>query len=973
MATNSVPPVPSGASAGSATTSDAKVDKKKAIYKIELDDHFGSVSGSNDFTITDDVAGDEISELQIKKLGKNDGEVDVVRVDLSTFDDDFDLTLNDEGSEDQLYFENIDGISGPTGGVYTITYTGSDGNTHEVEVDPGDASVFYTLADPRDGYVDGTSGNDTIGAGYTDADGDQVDGNDALLPGASGNEDYIIGYGGDDTISGGAQNDIIYGDSGPASSRDTLHWADSGLTNGSTTIGGTTVTVSSANVSTGFGTQLTSGLTGDSDTPVDANSNLSLEQGAGTAEVEFSQPVENLEFRINDFESGFEVVEVRIYDANGNLIPYTYSAGSAVATSASGSVVTFSSTGGSADDTDPDASVLITVAGPVGKIEFIKTGNSGSLAVTNLYFDGVPGDPSGTPDGDDVIRGGAGDDTVFGGGGDDTIYVEAGNDTLNGESGDDDFVIDSNTFGNDTITGGETGEDNGGDEIDAGAVTNDLTVDFSAPEAGTLTDGSQTMSFSEIEKLTTGSGDDVVTGSTGNENISTGAGDDHFEIADNFGTDSFVAGEGGETDGDTLDASAVTGSLNLNLSAPEAGTLTGSGGSASFIDVEKFILGQASDTATGSSGADHVDGGGGSDVLSLNGGNDTVVMSTGSDVIAGGTGQDIYDATGSSTASGETIHVTVNDGGNGNVSKVHDGSTDTISSVETYTAGEDSAEADSITLADVILRENIATDINGISDSAIGTLTTHGGSVISFGGAGQPTINQLLAGTYSHPTLGTIGGGGNYEITDGDEDGQIGNISFSNFETIKFEVVCFVQGTRILTDLGEVAIEDLQPGDMVKTLDNGYQPIRWIGSKTVPAEGHLAPVLIREGALDNSRDLLVSPQHRMLLRDWRLELITDSNEALVPAKHLVNDTTILRRPGGDVEYFHMLFDTHQIVFSEGAPSESFHPGETSMGSFSDAARQEIYEIFPELEANVHSYGPSARMTLKPWEMRALIT
>lgn len=63
MAANSVPPVPSGASSSSGTTSDAKFDKKKDVHKIELDDYFSSVSGSNDFTITDDLSGDQISEL----------------------------------------------------------------------------------------------------------------------------------------------------------------------------------------------------------------------------------------------------------------------------------------------------------------------------------------------------------------------------------------------------------------------------------------------------------------------------------------------------------------------------------------------------------------------------------------------------------------------------------------------------------------------------------------------------------------------------------------------------------------------------------------------------------------------------------------------------------------------------------------------------------------------------------------------
>ncbi len=49
-----------------------------------------------------------------------------------------------------------------------------------------------------------------------------------------------------------------------------------------------------------------------------------------------------------------------------------------------------------------------------------------------------------------------------------------------------------------------------------------------------------------------------------------------------------------------------------------------------------------------------------------------------------------------------------------------------------------------------------------------------------------------------------------------------------------------------------------------------------------------------------------------------------------------------------VEYVHFLCDNHEVVLANGAWSESFQPGEYSMGSIDRAQRDEIYDLFPEL-------------------------
>ncbi|MBT6864067.1 MAG: Hint domain-containing protein, partial [Planktomarina temperata] len=152
---------------------------------------------------------------------------------------------------------------------------------------------------------------------------------------------------------------------------------------------------------------------------------------------------------------------------------------------------------------------------------------------------------------------------------------------------------------------------------------------------------------------------------------------------------------------------------------------------------------------------------------------------------------------------------------------------------------------------------------------------------------------------------------------------------------------------------------------MVVTMDHGPQPIRWIGSSKRRATGNMAPILIRKGALVNTRDLRVSRQHRMLLSGCQAEVLFGESEVLATAKSLVNDHSILREEGGEVEYFHMLFDTHEIVYAEGAPSESFHPGAEGWKALDMPTRNEIRELFPQLaNGDFDSYGPSARASLK---------
>ncbi|GAA6175131.1 Hint domain-containing protein [Sulfitobacter pacificus] len=185
-----------------------------------------------------------------------------------------------------------------------------------------------------------------------------------------------------------------------------------------------------------------------------------------------------------------------------------------------------------------------------------------------------------------------------------------------------------------------------------------------------------------------------------------------------------------------------------------------------------------------------------------------------------------------------------------------------------------------------------------------------------------------------------------------------------------FGPTCFTPGTWIDTPAGPRLIEDLQVGDLVSTLDEGAQPIQMIVDDTFRAVSHIAPIRFAAGALGNDVPLLVSPQHRMLITGWRAELYFGQDEVLVAAKHLVNGDTIRQVQGGSVRYIHLLFDTHQIVFGQGIPSESYFPGHARATS-DDAVAAETLGLFPQLAPAESDDWQTVRPVLKRGEAALL--
>lgn len=249
------------------------------------------------------------------------------------------------------------------------------------------------------------------------------------------------------------------------------------------------------------------------------------------------------------------------------------------------------------------------------------------------------------------------------------------------------------------------------------------------------------------------------------------------------------------------------------------------------------------------------------------------------------------------------------------------------------------------------------THINGMAISVGTPMTLSGGETVLLNADGTITMTTL-AGTTS-----TI-----FSYTISDSTGST-DTAFVTLTTAP----CFVKGTLIDTPNGKVKIEDLSAGDLVLTRDHGAQPLRWIGQTTNKATGKHAPIRFAAGALGNHDEIELSPNHRVLVADFRAELFFGESEVLVKAKDLVNDLTVRpREDGQDVVYFHLLFDQHEIIVGNGLESESYHPGKETIDSFDAEVRAEIFDLMPQLANKIDAYGPTARTVLKSYESKVLL-
>lgn len=760
--------------------------------------------------------------------------------------------------------------------------------------------------------IPGTQGANTL-TGTNSADSIVgFQGNDSIAA-ANGN-DTIWGGQGNDTIFGGNNNDVIYGDQDRLAT-----WGYSVYDRNFSSANGQAFTIES-------GTLRGSGLATGFDplghvnaargtTATDANDFGIIYTSTFTATTAGTYT-----FRTTSDDGS----TMRLLDASGNPLVW-----SGQTTGQTG--LTFLNNDFHQSATTREGSVTLA-AGQTYTIEIRIWENEGQQV---LSADVAP--PGGTwqslTNNTTYIGTGvyAGDDSLDGGSGDDLIYGDAGNDSIWGGTGSDQVYGGS---GNDTI---RLGADANADLAYGGDGNDVIFTEHTSTSVADTVYGD-----AGNDAVTGGAGIELIYGGTGNDTLNGDAGNDTLH---------------GDEDADSLNGGDGNDSL---FGGTGADALIGGAGN------DTLFGGADNDTLTGGIGNDVMEGGTGSDRFIL-------LANDGTDVITGGedTGDiDVVDANG--VAGNLTVSVSGLEVGS--ISGA--GLTTTFSQIERLELGSGN---DTVTVANgtqaIQLDGNGGIDRLVISGGAVqrnsvtlantvsGTFTPGNGLPAVAFGPGQPMqISDILA---SYKT-------GSFVINSTTPlSGQAGAVVFEDFEGLTFDMICFTRGARILTPAGERGIEDLRPGDLVETLDNGPQPIRWIGSSRRAAQGDLAPVLIRAGVLGNERDLRVSPQHRMLLSGWQVNLLFGEDEVLVPAKALINGNTILQDPGGVVEYFHMLFDRHEVVWAEGAPSESFHPGQQGWKAIDHAARAEILGLFPELATSFSSYGPSARASLKGYEGQAL--
>ena len=192
------------------------------------------------------------------------------------------------------------------------------------------------------------------------------------------------------------------------------------------------------------------------------------------------------------------------------------------------------------------------------------------------------------------------------------------------------------------------------------------------------------------------------------------------------------------------------------------------------------------------------------------------------------------------------------------------------------------------------------------------------------------------------------------------------------FGDISGDIVCFANDTRIRTRNGDVLVQDLDIGDAVATAHNGYQKIRWIGARKLNQNDlarnpKLRPVRFSARSLSATlpnRDLLVSRQHRMLVQSKVAERMFGVTAVLVAAIKMTELPGVnVDDEVQEIEYFHLLFDKHEVIFAEGAPSESLYTTERSLKTVPPEAREEILSLFPELREP--NYQPVAAVEIPP--------
>ena len=591
--------------------------------------------------------------------------------------------------------------------------------------------------------------------------------------------------------------------------------------------------------------------------------------------------------------------------------------------------------GGNGDDSIVGDSLANLLDGG-GGLDFVSYANAGGDVIVDL------GAMRGYGDGTDTL---SGIENILGGNGNDSILGDSLANVLNGGNGDD-TLVGSN--GDDTLYGG-----NGVDVGDFRGFGTNVTVDL---VQGLVFDEGGTTRFFDIERILTeggqatlerGAGGDTFSGGEANDLVVADAGND--EISGDLGDDTFDGGNGNDQisggDGDDSIAGGIGndclegGGLNDTFQGgPGDDTFIGGAGrdlvDYAYVTGHGVTVSLADETAYGGSedvlsGIEDVSGSNQDDVLTgdvndnlINGligndlirglaGNDTLDGGDGNDTLQGGLGDDRLEGGDGTDFASYADASTGVDANIGSGNAIDGANNDLLFGIEGLIG---SNHNDTLTGGD---------GVDSLSGGAGNDWLDFGAGVENYLRGPSETGNDTLIGGLGNDTLDLesdwsfLSSSGSYSIYRDGSD----TIWAQDWE----QVVCFAEGTRIVTPNGEDAVENLRAGDMVLAMRGGqagFEALRWVGfmDVAVPRNAAMAtktaPILIKAGTIAPgmpARDLRVSPDHAM-----------EVDGHLIPAKHLVNGSSIIQEVWCKrVRYFHLELEAHGLLLSEGTWSESY--------------------------------------------------
>jgi len=591
--------------------------------------------------------------------------------------------------------------------------------------------------------------------------------------------------------------------------------------------------------------------------------------------------------------------------------------------------------------------------------------------------------------GQDLVSGEGGDDSILGGGGNDTLFGDVGEGTAPGNDATPLVIASSNRVtpnssnndAGDTAVYRNVAQLEDGTQVSARIVlvsksdpnltvdlsgptgaeilmngngtgdTADFRMEFFIPDSPNATTGTpvalnSTATINDLDRNSPGD-QEAVTLNTSSFTAFGVSADTSLAVTTGAGTVTAAGTEGNSpADQDAWFSASFENREFLEFTLEARNTNSGFSFSGDLIDDAVITPIEAGDdTIEGGGGQDQIFGQGGDDSLLGDGGDDTLDGGEGNDTLEGGQGQDLLEG-----GAGEDFLT----GGQGDDTLLGGDGADLIE------VGPDNDRAEGGQASDRFIFDGFGNHTIIGGEDADGTDI----DILDLTGVRANVIQ-------SGPESGTV------ELLD--DNGNVARrVTYSEIEQI---IICFTPGTRIATQKGEVAVERLQAGDKVFTRDNGAQTLRWVGRRDLTpqemsAHPEFQPVLIRKGALGNGlpeRDMLVSPQHRMLVNSDLAEVMFHEREVLIAAKHLTGLDGVDQVQTGAVSYLHLMFDQHEVVLADGAWSESFQPGDHSLKGIGADQRDEVLTLFPELEtlAGLETYG-AARLSLKRHEAEIIV-